>query len=186
MRFTWGDAIMFGVLLLAAAVCGIFAIFGKPLEGQIVSGLTGAMFGIVGPAVLLVIRYKASRCAYRWRGVLVILGEKNAPPRMLVQMWIDHVFKCVTQKWGPKAIKAAADGARVIFLDVEKISAFGRFFRGYAWNGDAVVGYRNPGNDPKWPYQASLVKEEFGHVMLRRLGVPDQDQHRLLDELKIT
>jgi hypothetical protein len=153
---------------LVALVFGIWgAIVGQDTPAKIISMLP-ALAGLVATAGLYFMRWHARRADFvTSQGMRVRLGRQNRPTKVQVERWLEWVIEFWSDHYPPRAVADAFDGFFMVFVDKEKLSAAGRFMRGYTTATASVIGYNgNPA------YTESLAKHEPSHHVLDVMGIP--------------
>lgn len=174
-----------GIALLAVALCTWGFIKAKNTPARIACALTAAAFcGCT--AGLYVMRHLSRKADYTtMQGVRVRQGIKNKCEKS----WVTSEVQWVLDWWakqcpdkGMTAVAAAVDDRLLVCVDEERLSAAGRWVRGYTWGSVAVVGWNgNPA------YTSSLIRHELSHTAAVGCGYPldEEKHHALFKSLKL-
>lgn len=182
MKFTIGDYVMSLVCLVCIGL-GVFGgIIAGPIPAKIASFGAASAF-LAGIIILIVWRHKSPKHDYKTKfGLMVRLGKKNRPSRTQVTAWMNELYAI----WYP-VYQSPLDLSDkfVVFVDKEKISAFGKFFRGFTWGNTAVVGMKKDESTDQYTY--SLFRHEVSHLILDVYGEKwdEEHHHRLMKEAKV-
>jgi len=156
------------VCLGSAALCIYAALAGKvmggsPVVAKIIAFAVAALF-LAGIPLWYFVRSRFRKFDLKTKhGLYVVHGQKNKPPLHDVETWTDELIFFWRSKDIGVSVPALA-GITIFCLDVEKLSVWGRFVRGYTNGSDITIGWRDS------EYAKSLFRHELSHCILLRGG----------------
>jgi len=208
--FTWLDLLApWAVCLGSAALCAWAALAGvqlggDPLVAKIISWIVCAVF-LAGIPLWYVVRGRARKPDFvTAHGVQVVLGNKHQPTKAMVEEWTESLINhWITCQWNRSNstvtlsinnVKRVLIGITAFFVDKEKLSAWGRFVRGYSQGKDIVIGMKARNfDDPDEGFEYSkgfyfdmgytkvLYRHEASHPVLGYNGEPwDEKRHHAI------
>lgn len=173
-----------GIGLLATFLCLWGYSKAKVAPAKVACLLCACAFLAASPALYL-LRWQARKSDYTTQqGVRVRQGTKSQCLQPNVTAHVQWVIDWWQKHCPPKKddVVKALDDKLLVCADEEKLSAAGRFMRGYSWGSVAVVGYNG---DPS--YTESLIKHELSHMAAPACGYPldEEEHHELFKRLKL-
>lgn len=169
------------VCLGSAALC-IWGAVVAPNIGARIASIAPGIFFLAFIPLWYVVRSKKTKVDFTTNhGIGCVWGKRNKPARITVEQWTDKIVQHWAMTAFPRGKKGAVllsqeevlsalKGTICFFVDDEKLSAFGRFVRGYTWGSNFVVGRRLDSIEQQgttdYTYVRDLFDHEMGHIIL--------------------
>jgi hypothetical protein len=135
--------------------------------------ITGVVFAATIPAWYLVRNSGLKPDYMTGNGLEVVQGKKNKCLRADTESWTDETIKFWVAYYKLECVKKAIREGILVCRDEEKLSDFGKAFRGYSTGKAIVVGWNG-----KPEYTKSLFIHELSHHILYFCEVPmSEKQH---------
>jgi len=184
--FVWMDLIPILITLLVLVLCIWGAVRAAATGGKVASGATGAVFVAVLVLFFVRIRCPAQTADYVTSGEMRVVGEKLCP-KADVERWVSATIAFWTPLYLPSStanLPNVTRGKLLACVDQEKLTAWGRYVRGYT-DGQVIVLGNKPG-DPC--YKVKLFVHELSHLCLGSIGVPwiEERHHAIFDQEKVS